>query len=366
MKALKLYVNYSFLSHMALDKTFEKKMSSDKDGIRFATPEPIAKHRASRLKCKTIADISCGIGGQTIYFAKTCEHVFAVEIDPVKIKHAKKNCRKHGVSNVTFICGDALSPEVLSQIPKVDVVFSDPARPAEEDVRKMDSLNPGIPEVMNAYKEKTGSFAFEAPPQMPPDRINFNCEKEYISLNGKLNRLTLYFGDLKKYDRIAVSLPSGNAIVSNPDSTKVPPLIMTDTVSYNAFEPDPAVVSADLLPELALDMFMGTGGYFKVFKPDNKRTLLTSELLMFHPLIKNNFIVLRTMPIGNDEEITDLSEYLQKIDAGKVVLRGSIDPKDYWTFRNRLEEGLSGKKTIHLFFKEKEAIICELMAFDKS
>lgn len=340
-------------------------MHSDPNGIRFATPEPVARYRASRLKCKTIADISCGIGGQTIYFAKTCDHVYAVDIDSEKLKYAKKNCARHGITNVTFICGDALNPNVISQIPKVDVVFSDPARPPEEERRETNSLRPGIPEVMKAYEDKTTNFAFEAPPQIPPKRIDFNCEKEYISLNGKLNRLTLYFGELKRFDRIALSLPSANALVSAPEAANVPPLIMTDKISYHAFEPDPAVMAADLLPELALDMFMTSGGYFKIFRPDSKRILLTSELISVHPLIKNNYIVLRTMPIETDEQIEDVSSYLKKIDAGSVVLRGSVDPENYWPFRNRLETELTGKKKIHLYIRQKEAILCELISFNK-
>ncbi|WP_269850008.1 hypothetical protein [Methanosarcina horonobensis] len=52
------------------------------------------------------------------------------------------------------------------------------------------------------------------PHQMPPERIPFDCEKEYISLDGQLNRLTLYFGGLKQYDRLAVALPAGEGLVS--------------------------------------------------------------------------------------------------------------------------------------------------------
>ena len=72
------------------------------------------------------------------------------------------------------------------------MVFSDPFRPPEEDERQVSSLEPGIPNVLLAYKEKTNHFSFEVPPQIPPDRIPFDCEKEYISLDGQLNRLTLY------------------------------------------------------------------------------------------------------------------------------------------------------------------------------
>lgn len=346
---------------MTRKKIFEKKMTSDKDGIRFATPEPVAAYRADRLKCRTIADISCGIGGQTIYFAKMCEHVYAVEIDPKKIEFARKNCRSHGLSNVTFICGDALDPAVIAQIPPVDIVFSDPARPPEENERRTDCLRPGIPDVMEAYGSLTENFAFEAPPQMPPERIDMDCEKEYISLNGQLNRLTLYFGPIRRCERIAVSLPERNAIINAPDDAALTPLTETDRPGLYAFEPDPAVIAAGLLAELADDMTKACGAPVKVFRPDEKRTLLTTDFPTVHPLVKNNYIVLRTMDAATPADRQNINAYLKELGAGSVTLRGRTDPKEYWTIRNELEKDLSGKKKIHLYLKEKTAVLCEIV-----
>ncbi|MDV0447800.1 hypothetical protein MsAg5_17150 [Methanosarcinaceae archaeon Ag5] len=349
---------------MSQKKVFEKKMSSDADGIRFATPEPVAKYRAARLKCNTIADISCGIGGQTIYFAMQCKHVYAVEIDPVKIEFARQNCEKHGLTNVTFICGNALDSAVIAQIPPVDIIFSDPARPPEEETRKVASLRPGIPDVMDAYAEKCQNFAFEAPPQMPPERIladNFDCEMEYLSLNGQLNRLTLYFGRIKRFSRVAVSLPSGNAMVDAP--VELPPIVETEKLMLFAYEPDPSIVAAGLLNELVDDLIKATGPV-RLIHIDKKRVLLTSDLLTIHPMVKNNYIVLRTMPIKTEDDVVAIHEFLEKSNVGKVVIRGNIDPKDYWNFRNKLENDLSGSKKVHMYLHGENAVLCELIYDD--
>ncbi|WNY25641.1 class I SAM-dependent methyltransferase [Methanolapillus millepedarum] len=346
---------------MSQKKVFEKKMSSDADGLRFATPEPVAKYRAARLKCRTIADISCGIGGQTIYFAMQCQHVYAVEIDPMKLEFAKQNCQKHGLSNITFICGNALDPAVIAQIPPVDIIFSDPARPPEEETRKVTSLRPGIPDVMTAYSDKCQNFAFEAPPQMPPERIledGFDCEMEYLSLNGQLNRLTLYFGKIKRYNRVAVSLPSGNAMVDAP--VELPPVVETDKSMIFAYEPDPAIVAAGLLHELIDDLIKATGPV-RLIRIDKKRVLLTSDLLTIHPMVKNNYIVLRTMPAKTEDDFVSVHEFLQKSNVGKVVIRGNVDPKEYWDFRNKLENGLFGSKKVHLYLRDGNALLCELI-----
>ena len=343
---------------MVRKKQFERPLHGDKESLRFATPEPIARYRAQRLKCKTLADISCGIGGQTVFFAQQCELVYAVEIDSKKIEYAKQNCEMYGLNNVKFICGDALDPNVIEQIPAVDVVFSDPFRPAEEDERQVSSLEPGVPNVLSAYREKTGNFAFEAPPQLPPERIPFDCETEYISLNGQLNRLTLYFGWLKQYDRLAVSLPACEGLVSK--NGLLPQLRETEKIKLCAYEPEPSVVAAGLLPELVESMIQIAGpimGAFELFKVDKKRLLLISDALIKQSMIKHHYLVLRVCPFEPEE----INKFLRGRNIGNVVLRAGVKPEDYWEVRSKVEKNLEGKKTVHLFIKNDTAILCEVL-----
>jgi hypothetical protein len=333
-------------------------LHGDKESLRFATPEPIARYRAQRLRCKTLADISCGIGGQTVFFAQQCQFVYAVEIDPKKIEYAKQNCEMYGLNNVKFIYGDALDPKVIEQIPAVDVVFSDPFRPAEEAERQVSSLEPGIPNVLSAYGNKTGNFAFEAPPQMPPERVPFDCEKEYISLDGQLNRLTLYFGWLKQYDRLAVALPAGEGLISMDGL--LPKVRETEKMKLCAYEPEPSVVAAELLPELVESMIRIAGpsmGAFELFRVDKKRLLLTSDALIKQSMIKHHYLVLRVCPF----EPGEINKFLKGGNVGSVVLRAGVKPETYWKVRNEVEKGLEGKKTIHLFVKNNTAILCEVL-----
>lgn len=346
---------------VARKKQFEKPLHGDKESLRFATPEPIARYRAQRLKCRTLADISCGIGGQTVFFAQQCEFVYAVEIDPKKIEYAKQNCEMYGLDNVKFICGDALDPEVIAQIPEVDIVFSDPFRPPEEEERKVSSIEPGIPSVLEAYREKTKNFAFEAPPQMPPERIPFDCEKEYISLEGQLNRLTLYFGGLKQFDRLAVALPAGEGLVSK--EFPISKLRESDRMKLYAYEPEPSVTAAGMLPELADSMIELAGpfsGGFDLFRVDKKRILLTADAFVKQSMIKNHYLVLKTCPF----EPREINKFLKDRNVGSVVLRAGVNPEDYWEVRNEVEKGLEGKKTIHLFVKDGIAILCEVLFKD--
>lgn len=45
----------------------------DEEGWFSVTPEAIADQIAERCRCGTILDAFCGVGGNAIAFAKTCE-----------------------------------------------------------------------------------------------------------------------------------------------------------------------------------------------------------------------------------------------------------------------------------------------------
>src|SRR3989344_5528681 len=176
-----------------------KKLHYRNEDIRWATHEQVAECRAQQLKCKTIVDIGCGIGFQSFAFAKTCKKVYAIEIDKEKIKLAEKNAVILGWKNIEFIPGDALSDKIISQLHDVDIVFCDPERSPEERKRNVATIKPSIPELLKKYGALTENIAIEFPPQII--EIPFDCEREYLSIDGALNRLTLYFGDLKKCER---------------------------------------------------------------------------------------------------------------------------------------------------------------------
>jgi hypothetical protein len=53
---------------------FDKGIKMDYEGWYSVTPEIIAKNIAEKCKCDVIIDAFCGVGGNTIQFAKTCQH----------------------------------------------------------------------------------------------------------------------------------------------------------------------------------------------------------------------------------------------------------------------------------------------------
>lgn len=328
---------------------FTKPIYSNSEGLQLSTPEIVAKYIARRLKTDIIADLGCGIGGQVIFFAKECRKVYAVERNPEKLEYAKQNCRLYGVDNIEFILGDALSPEIKEKVSDANIIFSDPARPLSEKERTLENLEPPIPEVIKIYSDVTPDLAFHAPPRMPPERIVLDCEREYLSLNGQLNRLTLYLGSLKSCDRSAVALPGGERLGSS-DS----PLIRKSTVCDYVYEPEPSVVKAKLLNELANILAKEKKDVY-FYKGDERRTLLTSSKLIGSDFFKDSYRFLA----GAGKDMSELKDILKSLKAKNVVLRFDIDPKNYWEIRTRLEEGLAGTRTLHVFGFGNELVVCE-------
>ncbi len=74
------------------------------------------------LKDKVILDAGCGPGGKTLYYAgKGCSSITGVDIDPVRIAHARSFLSEHPNSRVEFMVGD------LSNLPfaadSFDIIF---------------------------------------------------------------------------------------------------------------------------------------------------------------------------------------------------------------------------------------------------
>ncbi|KAI0358178.1 S-adenosyl-L-methionine-dependent methyltransferase [Trametes cingulata] len=112
----------------------------DEEGWYSVTPERVADQIAERCRCDVILDAFCGVGGNAIAFARTCEKVIALDISPVRLALARHNAALYGVQDrIEFILADFLSfARALKTIDhskegvdqrkrrKIDVVFLSP------------------------------------------------------------------------------------------------------------------------------------------------------------------------------------------------------------------------------------------------
>ena len=99
-------------------------------GLEQATRAVVAERRAARLAAhgtRRIVDLGCGIGADTLAFARAGLHVLAVDADPATVAVAEANVAALGLSDrVEVRTVDATTVDLSD----VDAVFCDPARRA--------------------------------------------------------------------------------------------------------------------------------------------------------------------------------------------------------------------------------------------
>ncbi|KAI0053532.1 S-adenosyl-L-methionine-dependent methyltransferase [Auriscalpium vulgare] len=103
----------------------------DEEGWYSVTPEAVADQIAERCRCTTVLDAFCGVGGNAIAFARTCERVIALDTSPTRLALARHNATIYGVADrIEFILADYLAfAATLGASPsprKIDVVFLSP------------------------------------------------------------------------------------------------------------------------------------------------------------------------------------------------------------------------------------------------
>lgn len=323
------------------------KMFFNLNDLRFSTPNIVADYRAGRLKCNAIVDLCSGAGMQAIAFSKICEKVYSVEIDARKVEYAKRNADVFDVRNIEFVCGDVLDDRIIDKIKKIkpDIIFCDPERLASESERKIENLTI-VKNIIERYSKICPRICIEVPPQISPDKIGLNCEKEYLSVDGELNRLDLYFGKLMKNKISAVGLPSCERLASSADKLKFAE--KKDAFKY-IYDVDKAVLKAELIDELGF--VLGSG--FFIFKKLKKNLFLTSNKKIDSKFLQG-FEVLAN--IRNDNKI--IVDYLNRLNAREVVLRGEIPESSYWGLRKSFENKLNGTERFYLFLFDFNVLIC--------
>jgi len=323
------------------------KLFFDEEGLRYSTPEIVAEYRAKRLKCDTIADISCGVGAQLIFFARFCKKVYGIEIDRKRAFLAHLNAMRIGLKNIEIIEGNAFNDSIVERVRDADVFFSDPARPPSQPIRTVDALEPNPLEILEKYGYDK-LIAFELPPQMPPSRVPIDGEKEYVSLNFKLNRMAVYTNTLAEVEVSAVSLPTGERVSS--DDHSIPALEKGNKIRSAIYEVDPSIIKAELLPNLIGKL----DSHIEVLGGDKRRTLISSDDELDTAFLRK-YKVLDV----SDFNTSAIRSILKKLNAGKVTIRFHVDPAYYWDLRNKIEKGLKGDKWIHLFRIEDKAIVTQ-------
>ncbi len=180
--------------YIADERTFI--MGIDK---RFTT------HSAERFIGLNVLETCTGAGFTTISLARTAKHVFTVEIDESNQKKAINNIETAGLSsNVSFILGSILEPDIFKGLPTIDAAFIDPdwavTGPDHKYRFQHSNTQPPADVALRNMLEITDNVAIILPPFIRVEEFEGlpKHEREKLYLGESHELFCLYFGDLIK------------------------------------------------------------------------------------------------------------------------------------------------------------------------
>ncbi|WBB74515.1 methyltransferase domain-containing protein [Micromonospora sp. WMMD1128] len=235
-------------------------------GLEQATRRVVADRRAARLRAAgvtTLADLGCGLGADALAAARAGIRVYGVEADPVTAAMAAANAEAAGLAELlTVECGDATAFDVTG----VEAVFCDPARRRAGTGRRIFDPNAYSPpwDFVTGLAARVPHTVVKVAPGLDHALIPAGAEAEWVSVDGDLVEAALWCGALAEVPRRATLLHEKEGPPLNASGRGgAPSYHLTGTGGEEAtvgpvrrflYDPDPAVVRAHLVAELAADL----------------------------------------------------------------------------------------------------------------
>ena len=237
---------------------FAEGMFFTEEGLEQASRLKVASIHAGRFRSaglKHIADLGCGIGAESLVFAGLDLDVSAYELDEVTAAIATYNLARF--ENVKVEQADVTK----IGLDDFDGLFIDPARRDLKDSktsinkRKYDinDFSPSFDYVIEAASKKP--TIVKLGPGLDHKDIPDDAEAVWVSDDGDLVELTLYFGKVKRPDvkRAALLLTSTGTHEITSTSTQRLDAPLAELGKY-IYEPDAAVIRSHLVGDLAIEL----------------------------------------------------------------------------------------------------------------
>lgn len=228
------------------------------DGLEQATRLPVAARHAQRFLAAgvtKVADLTCGLGADSMAFAASGLRVLAIDRDEETAALATVNLRHFPEAEVRL--GDGLALDLAAE--GVDGVYADPARRTGTGTRILDprAYAPPLDDVWQ-LRATVPAVGIKVGPGIPHAGIPADAEAQWVSLEGHVLEAGMWFGPLAE-------APGRSALVlrTRPDGSvsarALAPVVSDDDVEVGPvgaylFEPDGAVVRAGRVATAAREL----------------------------------------------------------------------------------------------------------------
>ncbi len=284
---------------------FAEQMLFSQDGLEQASRLQVAALHAGRFRqagINHVADLGCGIGAESLAMASLELTVSAFEKDEVTAAIATYNLASF--SNVTVEHADVTAVDLAS----FEGLFLDPARRDNRNrIFRPEDFSPSFDFVLSAAKLKP--TIVKLGPGHPHNQIPADAEAVWVSVDGDLVELGLYFGKVKRPDVLrAAMLISKNGtheIVANQTTTEHAEL---GALGDYLYEPDNALIRSHLIGQFAETLNLNA------ISPEI--AYLTGKEPISSPWLKG-YQIIEDMPFDRKK----LSAFLNKRDVGALQIK---------------------------------------------
>lgn len=221
-----------------------------REALEQASGERISRYRAARYAGYAhVADLGCGIGGDSLGLASAGVAVTGVDQDELRLAMAAENLAAYGLrERATWLAADLTT----LPWPGAAAFFFDPARRAGG--RRKFSVRDYAPPLSQAlaWLEHAPAGGIKISPGVDLAELGgYDAEVEFVSERGELKECALWFGPLRTTARRATLLREGHTYTLLAD-----PAALSEVGPPQAYlyEPDPAVLRAGLVTTLAAQL----------------------------------------------------------------------------------------------------------------
>lgn len=232
-----------------------------RDGLEQATRKIVSERRARRYRdagATSIADLGCGIGSDSLAFAKEDLAVLAVDLDEDAASAARLNLAAHPTAQVRR--ANVLDLDIPSLAHSgIDALFADPARRTgaqRGSARIMDpeSWSPPLSLVLS-WREAIPRVGVKVAPGIAHEALPADARVEWTSVDASLVEAAIWTGPLalEGAGRSAVVIKGDEVFVLAEEGPANALRVPAPLGPFGAFiaEPDDAVIRSGLVSRLA-------------------------------------------------------------------------------------------------------------------
>ncbi len=301
-------------------------MFFEKTALEQATPLPVAAWTARRYAgFDWVADLGCGLGGDSLALAEAGARVLAVDRHEAALALTQANARAWELTPAIH----PIRADVIAPAWSVPAAWADPGRRAgSRRLFHPEALQPPLAALLALQRDRVPHLGVKLMPGLDHAHIPPEVEAEWISLAGALKEVVLWFGGLAaRVGRRATVLPAGASLWAEG---AIAPVAGPGALLY---EPDPAVIRAGAVGDLAIRLGLWQiDGEIAYLSGDER---IETPFARVWPILEHHPFHLKT-----------LNRRLRALRAEVAAVKKRGSPIEPESFRRRLHRTPGGRPVI--------------------